>query len=225
MRPWPHRHRVLSLGAGELLADLGKELRQRQLELEEATRSGDRDWGPVRAVVITPGPGDIALVQENAASLIVPAIQHGAKVVIVARLEDVDALTAWKKRSVHGQRVQILARTLEAFKIAESIARHDPGPPFSPTVELQGAQSLSAEDEILVRRSFYDCERLTLEELPQGNTADVYRGYALVKGSVVGPRPLPFFLKFGRRHKIISERRHYVECVDNYIPFFPASQS
>lgn len=219
MRPWPHRHRVLSVGTGEFIADLGTQLRQRQLELEETTRS-DHDWGPIRALVIAPSPGDMAPVQENAAGLIVPALQHGAKVVIVARLEDVDQLTAWKKCSGYGQVVQIVASSFESFKIAESIARHDPGPPFGPTVELQGAQSLSAEEQVLVRRAFYDCERVTLERLPQGNTANVYRGFALVKASVVGPRPLPFFLKFGRRSKIASERRHYVDCVVNYIPFY-----
>ncbi len=220
MRPGALRSRVLWFGATPP-AELGLALTSRRLDLQEAKQSQSANqWSGVRTVIAIPSLGNSELLHQHAADLIFPALQHGVKVIAYANLEDIDELAAWKKSVPYRDRIQVFARNVSTQDIAETIARHDPGPPYNPLLEVEGGGSLDAEEMILLRRAFYDCKRISLDQLPGGRTADVYCGYVVVQGSIVGPRPLPFFVKFGRRHKVILERRHYAECANNYIPFY-----
>jgi hypothetical protein len=220
MRPGALRPRVLWIGTTPS-SELVTAHTTRQLNLQEASLSPlENHWAGVRAVLITPALGDAQIVHAHSDTLIIPALRHGAKVIVCAYLDDVPELFILRKSFPYPSRIQVFAKQVSEHEIAESIVRHDPGPPFDPLLEIVGGESLGLEEEILLRRAFHDCKRISLQQLPEGHTANVYCGYAIVKGSIVGPRPLPFFIKLGRLHKIVAERRHYSECANNYIPFY-----
>lgn len=220
MRPGALRPRVLWVGATPS-SELVAALTARQLDLQEATQlSSGNHWAGVRAILAIPALGDARALRQYTDRLIIPALRHGAKVIAYAYLDDVNELSVWRKSFPYDPHIQVFARQVSEQKVAETIARHDPGPPFNPLLEVEGGESLDPEEDILLRRAFHDCKRILLQRIPEGRTANVYCGYVTVQGSIVGPRPLPFFVKFGRRHKIVSEHRHYSECADNYIPFY-----
>ena len=72
---------------------------------------------------------------------------------------------------------------------------------------------------MLLQRAFFDCNRIRLEGLPGGKASD---GVFLVHAwcdATTGPRPLPFFVKFGHPDHIERERQVYQSHVELYIPF------
>jgi hypothetical protein len=109
-----------------------------------------------------------------------------------------------------------------SYRIAETLARHNPGRPRSTTLALAPCEivnELATVDRLLLERAFSDCVRLDLERLPGGRTAEVLMVYATFRDSVVGPRPLPFFAKLGARDKIAREIDLYDQFATHFIPF------
>lgn len=79
---------------------------------------------------------------------------------------------------------------------------------------------LDSSRELLIRRAFWDCVNVHLEEMPGGKSEgiSVYRAYADLYGHL-GRWPLPYFIKLGGREKIFVEYANYKDMVDPYIPF------
>ena len=117
---------------------------------------------------------------------------------------------------------------------AEKIARHDPGPPEGPIIPLPDGEerkmsiesinpveiNLSAEDELILKRAFWDCDRLFLTRLSGGRASmSVYKVQAWLAEGNARPRPLPFFLKIDDPVAVKKEMECYRDHVEHYLPF------
>lgn len=220
LRPGGHRHRVLALGA-EPTAELIDAFTIREMQLDNLRGSPNAgSWSGVRGVLALMPKGYVELLKQRTRDVVLPAIHHGAKVVVVADIDDVPELTRSLKFLQHANQVQILVYPPAAQLIAEGFARHDPGPAFKASLLVDGETQLSDEERVLLRRAFHDCSRVSLEKLSGGRSAKVFCGFVTIVDSRVGPRPLPFFIKFDKQHKISRERANYLNCATNYIPFY-----
>jgi hypothetical protein len=93
---------------------------------------------------------------------------------------------------------------------ANFLDRHEPGPPMGNPIILPPGLPLEPRTELLLKRSFHDCDRIFLESLGGGrDSSGVFCVHAWLRKSIVGPRPLPFFIKFSEPDKILSERLNY----------------
>ncbi len=106
--------------------------------------------------------------------------------------------------------------------LAETIARHDPGPIPQRGLVISVAQNrepVRKADEILFRRAFPDCREITLVELG-GGRSDA-RVFAVHKTAIsnVGLWPQPAFVKLDRNAKIEREYRNYRRYAASFIPF------
>jgi len=94
------------------------------------------------------------------------------------------------------------------------------------TVTLSNARTggpvyVSESEEILIRRSFWDCKSVQLLQIDEGNSGvRVYQAYPMVGLNLLkGKWLLPHFVKIGQRRKIFSEYENYVDAVHGYVPF------
>jgi hypothetical protein len=80
---------------------------------------------------------------------------------------------------------------------------------------------LSQESITLLRRSFWDCKEVHLEQMQDGlSGVHVFKAYARAKGPLLGEGWwTSYFVKIGDRKKIISEYENYVNYALEYIPF------
>jgi len=140
--------------------------------------------------------------------------------VLVPRADDLGIV----ERLINELRIKSRATvslTEDAGNIAEYIARWDPGPPRGNPTILPPKLDLPSRTELLLQRSFHDCDRIYLEALGGGRDAgSVFCVHAWLKKSIVGPRPLPFFIKISTPEKITGERSNYEDYADFYIPFY-----
>lgn len=108
-----------------------------------------------------------------------------------------------------------------AYEIAEAIARSDPGPPFR-ALDIFGLNSteiaLPSTVRLLLSRAFHDCRSIVVDPMTEGRAGRVYRIFASLERSIVGPLPLPFFAKMAKRNAINDERDHYREFVAGFVP-------
>jgi hypothetical protein len=113
----------------------------------------------------------------------------------------------------------------QVYRIAEDIARHDPGRYFDISLEIKSNEDgsvdkLSSAAKFLLRRAFSDCVSIQIQRIPGGRAAtNVLSVHALYKGSLVGLRPLPFFAKIDKQHRVKREMDKYHEFAVHYIPF------
>jgi len=107
--------------------------------------------------------------------------------------------------------------------IAEKFARHQAGPqlgevkiePLDPLFKLEPAT------EALLKRAFWDCDKIVVEQLPGGKTAkETLRIFASVAGPEHGPQPMPFFVKISTPGSIEAEKDHYRRRAEPFIPFY-----
>ena len=106
------------------------------------------------------------------------------------------------------------------YKVAQKIARHDPGPPLNPELEIRPRGiRLGKTVRLFMKRAFQDCKIIEIIKLREGHSASVYSVYSHREKSPVGPRPLPFFAKADDRDKIEKEYTNYEMFVFNFIPF------
>lgn len=147
------------------------------------------------------------------------AEMHGLSLHVVAPLEivpDVQSLFADIDR---WRQPQILAT--EALESALPVISAAAGPPFDDSVQIAGmAAELSDEEKILLRRAFHDAKEVRLSRLDGGASAKVFKAFAVLRDSRVGPQPLPFFVKLDRRPKIQRELDNYKDCTALFIPFW-----
>jgi hypothetical protein len=200
--------------------DAKRAFRERQLILAHFENSAsDADFSSARgAVFALPAHADgnkcRTLYKEGFAR----ALRHGIKPVILGDLACIASIDKFLKSLPYDTKLTAWARNREV-EIAEEIARSDPGPRWSGSVKIEGDEDLSSEDKILLRRAFSDCSEIKLTFEPGGRSAKVFRGYARLNDSRVGPAPLPFFVKIDRLKKIRRELRNYRDCTTVFIPF------
>lgn len=118
-------------------------------------------------------------------------------------------------------KIEIIKRTNPpAHEIAETIARHEPGPPPNPQLKIYCEPRLiDSTSKLFLERVFYDCESIELKQLLSGRSAKTFCVYAVFKDSMAGPRPLPFFVKIDEKMKIEREWLNYSAYVAHFIPF------
>jgi len=180
-------------------------------------------FATARALVIAERDGDIAKIKGHFASLLPAAERHGLTLVVFVGSADKDNATLIKTETAveksEGHTVEIYSRS-ETTEAAEYIARAYVGPFQRSIPRIDPIDLKDAEMEVLLRRAFYDCNRVRLERLQGGKASDgVYTVHAWCDGGNVGPRPLPFFIKFGKPSDIELERRIYKTHAELYIPF------
>ncbi len=108
------------------------------------------------------------------------------------------------------------------WAFAETLARYDPGPPLgTPTIDTSGlTDPLDPESETLLKRAFYNADRISIKRLAGGKTAkEAFCVFANLADAEYGPQPMPFFVKLGAAWKIDDEKRHYREVAEPFIPF------
>lgn len=171
-----------------------------------------------RAVIIALDDGTAeARLNDELRVLLNDAACHGIKGYITCSYSEspkvAEVLKAWRMRDI----VDVKLRGQEA-PIIETIARIEHEPPASETLAIEGADLLSDEELILLKRSFGDCFSVKLVKQTTGS-AKVYCAFASLLNSRVGPIPLPFFVKFDKAQKIIRELTNYRECTTLHVPF------
>ena len=108
-----------------------------------------------------------------------------------------------------------------AAEIPEHIARHEPGPPNNPDLEIGGefSKALDQDDELLLRRAFHDCSSIVVRALSGGRSdANVVRAYATFNDPSAS-RPSPFFVKMDSIEEILKEFNSYHYFANHFIPF------
>jgi hypothetical protein len=92
----------------------------------------------------------------------------------------------------------------------------EPIPTFAPDLQLTIPKGTLSEDEILLRRAFWDASVLHLEAMTEGKSgASVFSAHAKLSFGWAAP----LFLKMGDRGEIIKEYKVYRDRVDLYVPF------
>lgn len=145
------------------------------------------------------------------------ALSHGLVIRIVAPLGRTTEIGKALENVPYRAALQVVA-TQTASGLPELFARHNPGPSANLALQIGGMPTGSAEDEVLVRRAFTDCQKLVLRPMETG-TARVFQAFATLSDSRAGPFPLPFFLKLDRYPKAAKELTNYQDCTALFVPF------
>ena len=212
------RHKVLWFG-GAPHPDWTTECTNRHLQLEVFTGTLNPQQlttGKGVIVAIDPGLAD-DLLCDPVRALLGEATQHGIGCFVSCTIEDSSRVAAELKRWGLRPSVDILIRGQELPPI-ETIARRRYEPSVNANLQLEGHDPLFAEERILLRRSFSDCESVKLVRQTTGSTK-VFCAFAQLLHSRAGPIPLPFFVKFDRVDKIQRELTNYRECTTLHVPF------
>lgn len=215
----PERTAVLQLGSAPIT---GKHFNERGLRLvrcsnAEIPSKADAACG----IVIAERSGRIGFIRQCFETLVEAAEDSGLAFAVLVPTEEQRGVV-W--RLIQELKLESRASVSlheDAGTAAEHIARWNPGPPLRNPAVLPPDIKLTARAKLLLRRCFYDCDRIYLTRLGGGRDADdVFCVHAWLKKSGVGPRPLPFFVKFAAPQKIDNERLNYQDYADFYIPFY-----
>lgn len=78
---------------------------------------------------------------------------------------------------------------------------------------------LKVDEEVLLRRAFWDCSRIHLQKMPDGlSGVRAFRTYAEPAEGLLGPWPVIQFVKIGPRNKIVKEYENYQGNALLYVP-------
>jgi hypothetical protein len=217
------RNAVLWVGPAPSI-ETQKEYDQRELRVMAVAPTEVRGRLPIaRALVVhhDPAAPDLAVryLEADGAA----ALDHGLGIWALAE-EDAggsDFLARSRRLPAHIRNAVVPRVGLPAYRTAEEIARHDPGPPEKAGLNIAWDRTISPSEveEVLLRRAFGDCESIAVDPLDAGQSARVYRVQAVLYESRAGRRPLPFFAKFDSGYKIKQERANYRDFVDGFIPY------
>jgi len=173
-----------------------------------------------RGIVYRFSPSTLTPTRETFVRTWAQATDHGLSLYLMA---DNDTIQGHVDSLLVGVKCVCRRRTAPAaHEVAETMARHDPGPEYRDRLEIQlegELAPLSATEALLLKRAFSDCCRVSLRRLTGGRSARVFAAYATFQDSRVGPRPLPFFVKYDEPDKVAEERRKYQEFAAHFIPF------
>jgi hypothetical protein len=150
---------------------------------------------------------------------LVPAINNGLFIMAISD-NDKGQINISEALNLLNRSKSVIQRTNPPLsEVAERSARHDPGPGENPELSLKGEDidKLSDVQKLFLRRAFWDCKEVLVNGLDGGRSANVYRVYATFRDSLVGPRPLPFFVKIDAKHKILSELKNYKTYTEHFV--------
>jgi hypothetical protein len=106
--------------------------------------------------------------------------------------------------------------------LAESCARWRSGPSVNQTLPIQLSPKTPAPPpmlKLLLQRAFNDCRSIELEQLSGGYSAKVYKVHATFEQRRLVDRPVPYYAKYDRLHKIDKELSNYENLVEAAVPF------
>jgi hypothetical protein len=112
-------------------------------------------------------------------------------------------------------------------EVVEFLQKYPPGHAPNSDLELKvwdiksNEITLDLEDMQIVRRSFWNCSKLTLVENQEGRSGVLtFRAYATRAGDPAGTgRPYEYFVKVGNREQISKEYRAYRQNALEHIPY------
>lgn len=200
--------------------------RELKLQIVSSHELSTEQLASARGLVLSFGGDMVSKVREFAEKNVVTAIEHGLTIYVLAS-EDEVLLHAHREMEKLG--IKLYTERLASTAPDHQVAHHMMIFPVSnaPSAKLeikleQGAERLSDADILLLRRAFADCEHIRLVELGGGKTAETFMVEAKLAGaaSLVGPRPLPFFVKLGKREKVAEEVAKYKLYGENFVPFY-----
>src|ERR1035437_10167548 len=178
-----------------------------------------------RALVVSEREGDLAKIHASFRNSVTLAEQHGLAIIVLVQTEEesvmVDQIAAQYRNHERDDWAVKVIRRDQLADAAERAARAHVGPQQTeiPKIVAPSGCRLDEEQVILLQRAFYDCSQIRLEALAGGKASDaVFRAHAFCPSSI-GPRPLPFFVKFGKPGTIEEERQNYSLYAEPYIPF------
>jgi hypothetical protein len=175
-----------------------------------------------RAILVAEGPNRVGAIRRQLEQLYPLAPDYGlALAILVGAEKDIVAVNQILSEMGIGRlaTVRLLSEVIQA---AEFVRSHDPGPIVGEAVIEPASIKLSDEYKTLLRRAFFDCERLFLEKITGGKASmSVFRVHAWLKPElcIVGPRPLPFFVKMAEYSSVETEKIHYRVYAEHFIPF------
>lgn len=171
-----------------------------------------------RAVIVALDDGAAtAALQTDTEAMLREALAHGLKAFVSCSFNDATAVAValrdWRLNGVVG-----VSSRGEECELLEEIVRVREQPTINASLQVVGGESLSPEEEILLKRAFGDCSSVKLVKQSTGS-AKVFCAFASLLNSRVGPIPLPFFVKFDARNKIERELENYRQCTTLHVPF------
>ena len=216
------RHNVIWLGSNAP-HDLAAKLRLRGLTLQENPALGlDKrhiTLANARAIIISVRDDKDTLLDKAKGGLADVALAHGLSVYMLVPLEAVDAIAGHFPNWVQHGKLEIL--TEEAVDDVIKGITDSPGRAYKKDIRISDpSPKFTAEEEILLKRAFGDAKEVSLSRLSGGASAKVFKAFAILEDSRAGPHPLPFFVKFDRRPKILRELRNYDDCTTLFVPFW-----
>lgn len=219
------RNRVLWLGPKPTDSEI-REFDQRMLTLEFDPSNVNSLLPTFRGIIFKYDPDKPGYLENAIQQLGEQAIDHGILLSSVAH--DDTSYTIIKQqldRLGISPDLHNLKTLPPTHYLAETIARHDPGPaPSSLGLIFQedpsNIGSPDDTDRLFLKRAFCDCESILLKRLEGGHTdAKVYSAHVKFRASKVGPRPLPFFVKIDTREKTEQELHRYKTFAAHFINF------
>ncbi|MFA5833944.1 MAG: phosphotransferase [Bacteroidota bacterium] len=159
-----------------------------------------------------------------------PLVKYsGIKILII--VEDTSEVNRIKQTFLGKSDFSTFNESHISFQLKQSIEYNDVARSFSqlqsnpyPNINLKiyprTGTILSEEQNVLLRRSFSDCDSLHIHQLDQqGYSAKVFSVYPQINDGISSGRLQPFLVKFDKIDDIINENNYYKTYVNPYIPF------
>lgn len=221
------RKRVLWIGNKPADFD-SVEFERRDLSFETHDGLNVRnEFATTRGIILKYSPEKPGTFKRHIEDIVPIAIDHG--VMIYAIADDVDSQQRIEEILIQTQfKDAVYQRTNPpSYEVAERMARHIPGPPLNSSLVIRyeaknpdGTDKNLGETELcFFKRAFWDCSSIQVKPLDGGRSANAFSVHAVFKDSLVGPRPLPFFVKIDDIKKIQCELECYRLYVYHFIPF------
>jgi hypothetical protein len=214
------RIKVLWLGPDPSAAQI-TEFENRELILDVNSLTPAQEFRFSTAIIFKVNPDKRGRLLNDMSAFASAAADHGLKVIAVSDDDDGQIVISEAVRRIEPLfDILPLTHPSEA-QLAESAARHDPGVPEHPKLNIvnKSNKKLDALDELLFRRAFWNCQTIDIQSLDGGRSADVFRVHARFRDLPVCPRPLPFYAKIDYRTKIKNELANYLDLAEQFVPF------
>jgi hypothetical protein len=194
-------------------------------EFEKGRKKMNEFINHSRAIIISPYPSEFKLIRKSFEKLFSDADNLSVlQFVLYDTEDDGERIRKIRDEKAPDNPLNKVYGYNQLTEIAEIIARHQCGP--SPTELIIDPSDIlkeinNSEIELLLRRSFFDCERIYLEQIKGGRDSNyLLKVHAWIRDSHVGcPLPLPFFAKIASKKKISRELKNYADYTEMYISF------
>jgi len=213
------RSKVLWLGRIPEKGDWG-EFENRRLKVDSPEEGSiESTFKEARGIVFKYNPAKPGTFKRHLEKFVPLATDYGLMIYLIADDETCQSAVNDLLIDLHiKDQIQSIPRiNPPSYEIAETFARHNPGPAPNTELKIEGAGDDTSQ--IFFRRAFSDCDSLIIRPLPGGRSANAYCVNATFENSIAGRFPLPFFAKIDSRQKIKKELACYRDYVSHFIPF------